>query len=135
MNLLRELTLKGKLIFVVIHQPSSDIFKMFDKMFILDTGGYPYITATQGSHLSISNRLDLQVNSDVGECPNCGNLNPELIFNIIDANVIDEYGNYTTKRKKSPEDWHHLYNDHITIPSKPTTEVSAPKTLSIPYLV
>ncbi len=31
MNLLRELTLKGKLIFVVIHQPSSDIYKMFDK--------------------------------------------------------------------------------------------------------
>ena len=28
MDLLRELTLKGKLIFVVIHQPSSDIYKM-----------------------------------------------------------------------------------------------------------
>jgi len=31
MDLLRELALKGKLIFVVIHQPSSDIYKMFDK--------------------------------------------------------------------------------------------------------
>ncbi len=40
MDLLRELALKGKLIFVVIHQPSSDIYKMFDKMIILDTGGY-----------------------------------------------------------------------------------------------
>ncbi|MBN2524667.1 MAG: ATP-binding cassette domain-containing protein, partial [Bacteroidales bacterium] len=40
MDLLRELTLKGKLIFVVIHQPSSDIYKMFDKMIILDIGGY-----------------------------------------------------------------------------------------------
>ena len=40
MDLLKELTLKGKLIFVVIHQPSSDIYKMFDKMIILDTGGY-----------------------------------------------------------------------------------------------
>ena len=29
-DLLKELTLKGKLIFVVIHQPSSDIYKMFD---------------------------------------------------------------------------------------------------------
>ncbi|MCG8698907.1 MAG: ATP-binding cassette domain-containing protein, partial [Bacteroidales bacterium] len=40
MDLLKELSLKGKLVFVVIHQPSSDIFKMFDKLLILDTGGY-----------------------------------------------------------------------------------------------
>jgi hypothetical protein len=32
MDLLKELALKGKLIFVVIHQPSSEIFKMFDKL-------------------------------------------------------------------------------------------------------
>ena len=40
MDLLKELSLKGKLVFVVIHQPSSDIFKMFDKLVILDVGGY-----------------------------------------------------------------------------------------------
>ena len=44
MDLLKELALKGKLIFVVIHQPSSDIFKMFDKLLILDVGGYPIYT-------------------------------------------------------------------------------------------
>ncbi|MFM7485334.1 MAG: ATP-binding cassette domain-containing protein, partial [Cytophagales bacterium] len=38
-DLLKELSLKGKLVFAVIHQPSSDIFKMFDKLVILDTGG------------------------------------------------------------------------------------------------
>ena len=40
LDLLKELALKGKLLFVVIHQPSSDIFKMFDRLIILDTGGY-----------------------------------------------------------------------------------------------
>ncbi|HAW52926.1 MAG TPA: ABC transporter, partial [Flavobacteriales bacterium] len=40
MDLLKQLALKGKLVFVVIHQPSSDIYKMFDKLLILDTGGY-----------------------------------------------------------------------------------------------
>ena len=30
MDLLKDLTIKGKLVFVVIHQPSSDIFKMLD---------------------------------------------------------------------------------------------------------
>ncbi|MDX1653567.1 MAG: ATP-binding cassette domain-containing protein, partial [Brumimicrobium sp.] len=41
MDLLKELALKGKLVFVVIHQPSSDIFKMFDRLLLLDQGGYP----------------------------------------------------------------------------------------------
>ncbi|HNJ81576.1 MAG TPA: ATP-binding cassette domain-containing protein, partial [Methanoregulaceae archaeon] len=40
LDLLNDLKLKGKLIFVVIHQPSSDIFKMFDRLIFLDTGGY-----------------------------------------------------------------------------------------------
>ena len=40
LDLLKELALKGKLLFVVIHQPSSDIFKMFDRLIILDTGGH-----------------------------------------------------------------------------------------------
>ncbi len=40
MDLLKELSLRGKMIFVVIHQPSSDIFKMFDTLIILDVGGF-----------------------------------------------------------------------------------------------
>ena len=40
MDLLKELSIKGKLVFVVIHQPSSDIFKMFNQLLVLDTGGY-----------------------------------------------------------------------------------------------
>ena len=48
LDLLKDLTLKGKLIFVVIHQPSSDIFKMFDNLLILDTGGYPDIQWQSG---------------------------------------------------------------------------------------
>ncbi|HER08327.1 MAG TPA: ATP-binding cassette domain-containing protein, partial [Bacteroides sp.] len=40
LDLLKELSFKGKLVFVVIHQPSSDIFKMFDRLLIMDKGGY-----------------------------------------------------------------------------------------------
>jgi len=41
MNLLKEQTFKGKLVVINIHQPSSDLYKMFDKIIILDRGGYP----------------------------------------------------------------------------------------------
>ncbi len=43
LDLLKELARKGKLLFIVIHQPSSEIFKMFDKLIILDTGRIPDI--------------------------------------------------------------------------------------------
>lgn len=132
MNLLRELALKGKLIFVVIHQPSSDIYKMFDKMYILDTGGYPVFYGNPSESLIYFKHLDAQINSDQGECPSCGNLNPELIFNIIDANVIDEYGNYTNKRKTKPEEWHEHYKENIEIPTVETVKNTPPKSLNIP---
>jgi ABC transport system ATP-binding/permease protein len=45
MELLRELAVRGKLIFVVIHQPSSEIYKMFDNVIILDEGGTKFIMA------------------------------------------------------------------------------------------
>ncbi len=132
MNLLRELALKGKLIFVVIHQPSSDIYKMFDKMYILDTGGYPVFYGNPSESLIYFKRLDAQINSDQGECSTCGNLNPELIFNIIDANVIDEYGNYTNNRKTKPEEWHEHYKENIELPQTNTVDSAPPKSLSIP---
>jgi len=132
MNLLRELTLKGKLIFVVIHQPSSDIYKMFDKMFILDTGGYPVYYGNPSESLIYFKRLDAQINSEQGECPQCGNLNPEMVFNILDANVLDEYGNYTNKRKTSPQEWNEHYLKNIELPKVNDVQSAPPRSLNIP---
>ena len=109
MDLLKELALKGKLIFVVIHQPSSDIFKMFDKLMILDVGGFPIYYANPVEAVSYFKRLANQVNADESECNTCGNVNPEQIFNIIETKVVDEYGNPTRKRKYKPSEWNEHY--------------------------
>ncbi|MBN2613971.1 MAG: ATP-binding cassette domain-containing protein [Bacteroidales bacterium] len=133
MDLLRELTLKGKLIFVVIHQPSSEIYKMFDKMIILDTGGYMIYYGNPVEAVMYFKRLDAQINSEVGECPTCGNVNPELIFNIIEAKVVDEFGNYTDARKTLPQKWEEYYKTNISPqPVEPVNE-SPPKNLNIPH--
>lgn len=113
MDLLRELTLKGKLIFVVIHQPSSDIYKMFDKMMILDTGGYLIYYGNPVESIMYFKRIDKQINAEVGECPVCGNVNPELIFNIVEAQIVDEFGNYTDQRKVTPPKWEEYYKSLI----------------------
>lgn len=108
-DLLKELSLKGKLIFVVIHQPSSDIYKMFDKMMILDTGGYPAFYGNPVDAVTYFKKATHQVDSNRGQCEICGNVNPEQIFNIIEAKVVDEYGEPTTKRKITPQQWHEMF--------------------------
>lgn len=137
MDLLKELTLRGKLIFVVIHQPSSDIFKMFDKLFILDNGGYPIYYGNPVESIIYFKRLVNQVNLSESECPHCGNVNPEQIFNIIEAKVVDEYGNETEHRKISPKEWNNFFNviigNHLASEeeqmAKPKTTFSLPSTL------
>ncbi len=109
MDLLKELSLKGKLVFVVIHQPSSDIFKMFDKLLILDTGGYLiYDGDPIDSILYFKSKIQ-HANYNESECRVCGNVNPEQIFNIVESNVLDEYGKFTNNRKISPPQWYNFY--------------------------
>ncbi|PBQ33779.1 ABC transporter [Sphingobacteriaceae bacterium] len=113
MDLLKELTFRGKLIFVVIHQPSSDIFKMFDKILILDTGGYPSYYGNPIEGVMYFKKITNQINSEVGECYACGSVNPETIFNLVELKEIDEYGNYTDKRKIQPVKFYEYYKERF----------------------
>lgn len=124
LDLLRELTFKGKLIVTVIHQPSSEIFKMFDRMLILDQGGEMVYYGNPVEALIHFKTLDAQIESSVGECQTCGNINPETIFNIIETEVVDEFGRYTGKRKMSPENWAREYK--ILYPADDVYEVKEP---------
>ncbi len=122
-DLLKELALKGKLVFAVIHQPSSDIFKMFDRLVILDTGGFQIYYGNPVDAVTYFKQNINLVNSDQGECPECGNVNPEQIFNIIETKVIDEYGNFTNERKIVPEQWNLLFKGKIKVlPFYPSAE-------------
>ncbi len=134
MDLLKELARKGKLLYVVIHQPSSDIYKMFDKMVILDVGGYPIYYGNPIDAIIYFKHLINHVKSDESECAECGNVNPEQIFSIIESKVLDEYGNLTRSRKISPSEWNSHYKEKIEktlIKPKEQNHV-APTTLSIP---
>ncbi len=112
MELLRELTVRGKLIFVVIHQPSSEIYKMFDNVIILDEGGYQIYYGNPVEAVIYFKKIDNQINSDIGECPRCGNVNPETIFSIIESRIVDEYGRTTNNRKVTPQEWADHYKSN-----------------------
>lgn len=134
-DLLKELSLKGKLVFAVIHQPSSDIFKMFDHLVILDTGGYQIYYGNPVDAVIYFKRNIHMINSDEGECHTCGNVNPEQIFNIIETRVINEFGNFTNERKFSPEKWSKIFEEQKRLPSVSRQEETPHSTLRIPNWV
>lgn len=131
-DLLKELSLKGKLVFAVIHQPSSDIFKMFDRLLILDTGGYQiYYGNPVDSIVYFKRSIDL-VNSEQGECFECGNVNPEQIFNIIETKMINEYGQFTNERKIPAVQWNRIYKQTVKHPGITTSTQVLKSALRIP---
>lgn len=132
MDLLRELTLKGKQVLVVIHQPSSEVFKMFDKIVVLDSGGYMIYYGNPVESVIYFRKQDGQINSNIGECPMCGNVHPEQIFNIVEAKVVDEYGNYTNKRKVEPTKWADLFIKNIKTETVTTIHDKLPEILNVP---
>lgn len=133
MDLLKELALKGKLVFVVIHQPSSDIYKMFDKLLILDLGGYPIYYGNPVEAVIYFKKQINHANANESECVTCGNVNPEQIFNIIETKVIDEYGNATLNRKVSPKEWNEYYLKELSPKDIDTYKGDIPKsTFKIP---
>jgi ABC-type multidrug transport system ATPase subunit len=113
LDLLKELALKGKLLFVVIHQPSSDIFKMFDRLIILDTGGYLIYNGNPIESIVYFKTRIHHANYNDSECNTCGNVNPEQIFNIVESRVLDEYGQLTSTRRISPKEWSEHYKTFI----------------------
>ncbi|MEY4605208.1 MAG: hypothetical protein RIT43_2500 [Bacteroidota bacterium] len=122
MNLLKQLAQTGKLIFVVIHQPSSEIYKLFDKMFILDVGGFPVYYGNPIEAVIYFKTLTHQINQEIGECGTCGNVNPEQIFDTLEDKAIDDFGNYTQTRKISPEQWNEFFKERIVPPVSDTSK-------------
>lgn len=135
MDLLKELSLRGKLIFVVIHQPSSDIFKMFDKLVILDVGGYPIYYGNPVEAVQYFRETTKLVDKQTGSCSECGNVNAEQIFNIIETRVVDEYGRHTEQRKITPITWNEIFKQKIQLQDLGKTNENPKAVLHIPGLL
>ena len=109
LDILKELTYGGQLVFAVLHQPSSDLFKMLDRLFMLDAGGHPIYWGNPLDAVRHFNALASRVHADQCECSACGNVNPEQLFDIVEARTVDEYGRKTRTRRTSPKEWNDFY--------------------------
>ncbi|MCX6302493.1 MAG: ATP-binding cassette domain-containing protein [Bacteroidia bacterium] len=105
MNLLKEQTYKGKLVIINIHQPGSEIYKMFDKIMIIDKGGYQDYFGNPTEAIVYFKTVSKHANPDEDQCVKCGNVDTDQILQIVEAKVVNEHGKATRIRKVSPKEW------------------------------
>jgi ABC transport system ATP-binding/permease protein len=115
-ELLQRLTLKGKIVFVVIHQPSSKIYKFFSKILFLDKGGKTaffgdnmaalayFKTHSVESHVSAT-PVNPEAAAQMVECPVCKNVEPDLLLETLEEPLRDIDGVPLSQRKYSPNYW------------------------------
>lgn len=135
LDLLKELALKGKLVFTTIHQPSSDIFKMFDNLLLLDVGGFQIYYGDPVEAIVYFRDVVNMIQRDEGSCILCGNVSVEQIFNIIETRVVNEYGKFTNERRISPKEWGDHFKKRYQIRSDNKIAPLPSTTFKIPKLV
>lgn len=106
MGLLKAQAARGRLVIAIVHQPSSNLFRQFDALWILDKGGVPVYMGhplEAARHFREAAHL---AGGDRGVCPECGNVHPEQIFALIESKATDPDGRFTRARQFPPEFWH-----------------------------
>jgi ABC-type multidrug transport system ATPase subunit/CRP-like cAMP-binding protein len=96
-SFLRDIADMGKMVIVVLHQPGSEIFTIFDRIIFLDQGGKLVFT---GSPLESLTYMKEAVNEPTPTvCSACGSCRPEQLFDILEK--TDEAG----QRIHQPDFW------------------------------
>ncbi|MFV0522658.1 MAG: ATP-binding cassette domain-containing protein [Mangrovibacterium sp.] len=109
MYLLKKQCLKGRLVFANIHQPSSDIYKLFDRVIVMDTGGRVVFFGNPRESITYFKNEASYVNPDESECLACGNVKTEQPLQILEARMVDPMGKTIRKRKVPAEEWYAKY--------------------------
>jgi len=138
LNLLKEQTYRGKLVIINIHQPGSDLYKMFDKIMIIDKGGYQIFYGNPSEAIVYFKSKSSHANACEDQCITCGNINSDQLLQIIEAKVVNENGKHTNIRKVTPQEWAERFNEkvrNIKPKSQPGHYVLPENIYSVPGLI
>lgn len=113
MLLLKQQAEKGRLVIVNIHQPSSFIYKLLDKLWLLDKGGYPIYQGNPVDAVVYFKTISSKVDAAESECGRCGNIKTDDILRIVEARKIDQFGRFTKERATQPDEWYEKYQENI----------------------
>jgi hypothetical protein len=98
-------------VIINIHQPGSEIFKMFDKIMIIDKGGYQIYFGNPIEAIVYFKKMTKHANPEEDQCVKCGNVDTDQILQIVEAKVVDEQGKATRIRKVTPEEWAQKFHE------------------------
>lgn len=113
MYLLKKQCLKGRLVFANIHQPSSDIYKLFDRVIVMDSGGRVVFFGNPRESITYFKNEANYVNPNESECLTCGNVKTEQPLQILEARMVDPMGKTVRKRKVIAEEWYAKYKAKV----------------------
>ena len=117
----------------VIHQPSSKLYKLFNKIILLDKGGQLVYFGSTYSALTY-----FQAHRDNGdsdptmavECPSCKSVQPDLLLDTLEESLRDVDGTRLAERKYSPEYWKDQFDDYLK--EQERIEAALPKLEDMP---
>jgi hypothetical protein len=107
---------------------------MFDRLWILDKGGYMIYDGDPVEALVYFKTETSQANAAESECPNCGNVETDNILHIIEVKVIDNSGYPGKERQISPKEWYEKYKKKMmpVLVEKPSKSVVPPSNFRVP---
>ena len=105
--LLRKIASEGKVVIASIHQPDYETFMMFDKILIIDDGGYPVFYGTPAESAEYFRRLAGKIDK---ESLIETHFNPGVILNMI-TETVHNTEDPTPQRITSPEEWYAKFTE------------------------
>jgi energy-coupling factor transporter ATP-binding protein EcfA2 len=133
MNLLKRLTYKGQLIFCVIHQPSSHIYKLLDRLLLLDKGGYLIFNNHPMEAPGWFRKRACFVESPTTIGKGVAVVDPDEMLRIVEARQVDEFGRTTNERVRTPKEWYEAFMAQVK-PIENQTGQTSVYTPPRPYL-
>jgi ABC-type multidrug transport system ATPase subunit len=101
---LKEIALRGKIVMVIIHQPSSEVFQLFDRLLLLDGGGH---CVRSGPRQEVVNWLH-RYSPEAFHCAACASSFPDRVMEVIEKRTDPDPSSgrprYWAKESKSFSD-------------------------------
>lgn len=115
-ELLKREVQKGKIIFVVIHQPGSKVFKKFNKIIMLDKGGkLAYFGYTiKALRYFYRQKYKIDYKDFINQHIDLSKVEPDIMLSTMEEPLRDFDGEILPQRKYSPSYWYKEYQNYLS---------------------
>ncbi len=107
-SLLKKISASNKIVVASVHQPDFDIFLMFDKILVIDEGGYPVYFGTPVKAVDYFREKTGKINKNsLVET----RYNPSVLLKLIDEKKYNDKGRELLERVVSPQDYYNWFRE------------------------